>query len=101
MLSKKPVACRTCAIIEFNEASSLNRTCAYGARLESILLEDPPQNLFDSIGQQRRLLLFFQWLPKPPPDWELRKPSTGRPPRGARAALGPPAPPPRLTARVE
>jgi hypothetical protein len=29
-------------------ASFLNRTCAYGARLESILLADPPQNLFST-----------------------------------------------------
>src|SRR5262249_15517557 len=46
MLSKKSVACRTSAIIEFNGASFLNRTCAYGARLESILLADPLKIFF-------------------------------------------------------
>src|ERR1700730_3052519 len=41
MLSKKSVACRTSAMTEFNGAGLLNRTCAYRAHLESILLALP------------------------------------------------------------
>ena len=31
----------------------LNRTCAFDAHFESILLRDPPKSFFDSIGQKR------------------------------------------------
>src|SRR6516164_4370591 len=35
------------------QAGFLNRSCAFDARLESILLEDPLKIFFDSIGQER------------------------------------------------
>jgi len=48
-------------INRINVAGFLNRTCAYGARLDSTLLADPPQDLFSTaIGHQHAFAVLGQ-----------------------------------------
>ena len=52
MLLKKASACRPARNYRISGADILNRSCAFDADLESILLGDPPQNPFSTASTQ-------------------------------------------------